>query len=68
MFPEGSSSNREENCEGWISSSFGVRGSGEGSTNEYWDVEDEGSDSGVERLSWLDADSSRRGSLWSVEN
>src|SRR6185312_13700762 len=24
-------------------------------------------DSGVERLSWLDADSSRRGSLWSVE-
>ena len=67
MFFEGSSSNQEENSEGSISSSFGVRGSGEGSTKEYWDVEDEGSDSGVERLSWLDADSSRRGSLWSVE-
>ena len=50
-----------------MSSSFGVRGSGEGSTNEYWDVEDEGSYSGVERFSWLDADSSRRGSLWSVD-
>ena len=30
-------------------------------------MEDEGSDSGVERLSWLDVDSSRRGSIWSVE-
>ena len=50
-----------------MSYSFGVRGSGEGSTDEYWDVKDEGSDSGVERLSWLDADSSQRGSLWSVE-
>ena len=59
MFSEGSSSNREENSEGQISSSIGVRGSGEGSTNEYWDVEDEGSNSGVEGLSWLDADSSR---------
>ena len=30
-------------------------------------MKDESSDSIVERLSWLDADSSRRGSLWSVE-
>ena len=66
MFSEESSSNREENSEGQISSSFGIHGSGEGSTNEYWNVEDEGSDTGVERLSWLDADSSRWGSLWSV--
>ena len=53
MFPKGSSS-------------LGVRGSGKGSTDEYWDVKDESSDSIVERLSWLDADSFRRGSLWSV--
>ena len=49
-----------------MSSSFSVCGSVEGSTDEYWDVKDEGSNSGVERLSWLDADSSRWGSLWSV--
>ena len=66
MSPKGSSSNREENSEGLISSSFGVRGSGEGSTDEYWDVKYESSDSIVERLSWLDADSFRRGSPWSV--
>jgi len=29
-------------------------------------VEDEGSDSGVEGLSWLDVESFRRGSPWSV--
>ena len=29
-------------------------------------MNDKGSDSGVDRLSWLDAGSSRRGSLWSV--
>ena len=29
-------------------------------------MEDEDSDSGVEGLSWFDADSSRRGLLWSV--
>ena len=39
-----------------MSSSFSVYGSGEGSIEEYWDVKDEGSDSGVERLSWLDMD------------
>ena len=39
---------------------------GEGSIDEYWDVKDEGSDSGIERLSWLDTDSSRHGFLWSV--
>ena len=50
-----------------MSSSLGVRGSGEVSTDEYWDVKDEGLDSGVERLSWLYVDSSRWGSLWSVE-
>ena len=63
MFPKGSFSNREENSEGPISSSFSVRGSGESSTNEYGGVKDESSDSGVERLSWLDVDSFRRGSL-----
>ena len=48
MFPEGSSSNREENSEGLISSSIDVRGSGEGSTDEYWDVKGGSSDSIVE--------------------
>ena len=66
MFPEWSSSNQKENSEGWISSSFGVRGSGEGPTNEYGDVKDESSDTCVEKLSWLNVDSSRQGSLWSV--
>ena len=37
MFPKGSTS-------------LGVRGSGEGSIDEYWDVKDESSDSIVERL------------------
>ena len=37
---------------------------GEGSIDEYWDVKDESSDSGVEGLSCLDMDSSRW--VWSV--
>ena len=37
-----------------------------GSTDEYEDVKDESSDPCVEKLSWIDVDSSRRGSLRSV--
>jgi hypothetical protein len=42
-----------------------IPGSGEGSTDESWDVEVKVSGSAVERLSWIDCDS-WWGSLWSA--
>ena len=60
--------NQEKNYEGRISSSFSVRGLGEGSTVEYGGVKDESSDPCVEKFSRLDVDSSRRGSLRLVGN
>jgi len=50
MFLVLSSSNRKENSEGQISSSFGVRGSGDDSTDEYGDVKDEYGDVKYESL------------------
>jgi hypothetical protein len=56
-----SSSNLEVNSEGWISSPFDVRGSGEISVDKSWGVEAEGLGYTIEGLSCPDSDSSLQG-------
>ena len=59
--PDGSSSNREWNFEGQISSSSDVPGSGESSRAEYEDMGNEGLDSAARKSSWVNSHSSWRG-------
>ena len=59
--PDGSSSNREWNFGGRISSYSDVPGSGEGSIAKSEDMGNEGLGSAARKSSWVNSHSSRRG-------
>ena len=61
LVSDGSSSNREWNFGGQISSSSDVPSSGEGSTAESEDMGNEGLDSAARKSSWVNSHSSWRG-------